>query len=97
MVGQEEGAHLTTLLYVAKKVSGRAFTVPVGSFACQLDFLDFDSFPCPGPFFSMMSSFVILDFETAENSEHFSLKDRSVVYLNCHDCILTHLKTFFSF
>lgn len=77
MVGQEEGAHLTTLC-VTKKVSGGALTVPVGSFACQLDFLDFDRFPCPGPFLSMMSSFVILDFETPGNSEHFNLKDRSV-------------------
>lgn len=64
MVGQEESAHLTTP-YVAKKVSGGALSVPVGSFACQLDF-------------PVMSSFVILDFETANNSEEFNLKDGSV-------------------
>lgn len=52
--------------------------MPVRSFACRLDFLDFDSCPCPGPFLSKVSSFVILDFETAKNSEHFNLKDRSV-------------------
>lgn len=76
VVGQEVGAQLTTL-YVAKKVSRVALTVPVGGFTSQLDFLDFDNCPCPGPFLSMMSSFVILDSETAKNSEQFNLKDRS--------------------
>lgn len=75
--GQEEGAHLL-IQYIAKKVGGGAPTVPGRSFACQLGFLDFDSCLCPGPFLSMMSSFVILDFETAKNPEHFNLKDRSV-------------------
>lgn len=46
------------------------------SFACHLDFLDFDSSPCPGPFLSVMSNFVILDLGTAKNSEEFNLKDR---------------------
>lgn len=76
-MGQIEGAHLATP-YVAEMVSGGALTVPVGSFACQHDFLNFDSCPCPGPFVSMMSSFVILDLEIAKNSEQFNLKDRSV-------------------
>lgn len=52
--------------------------MPAGSFACQLDFLEFDSCPCPGPFLSMMSSFVILDLEITKNSEQYNLKDRSV-------------------
>lgn len=51
--------------HIAKRVSGGALTVPVRSFACQLDF-------------PVMSSFVILDFETASNSEEFNLKDGSV-------------------
>lgn len=82
--------HILPHHMLQRKVSGGALTVPVGSFASQLDFLDFDSCPCPGPFLPVMSSFVIFNLETAKNSEQFSLK----VNLNCHDCTLTHLNTF---
>lgn len=67
-----------------KEGSGGVLTAPVGSFPLQLHFLDFDSWPCPGPLLSMMPSFMLLDLEIAKNSESSLFERQGNVYLKCH-------------